>query len=144
MQDSQRGSNTRASTEAVLTHLGLMPTTLTVGSNGGVLRSVLLGLGVTVVAHVGRTSAAGDGTDLDDHAGLARSHPVVDGLLALFLACLAGLPPGLAGLFAKIVVVHAVVIGGYGWLAAAGVVALSVAPQAVLERWTLSIGLLAL
>jgi NADH-quinone oxidoreductase subunit N len=37
--------------------------------------------------------------------------------LAFFLACLAGLPPGLAGLFAKIVVFRGVLAGGYGWLA---------------------------
>jgi DNA-binding transcriptional LysR family regulator len=49
----ERGSNTRASTEAVLTNLGLAPPTLTVGSNGGVLRSVLLGLGVTLVSRDG-------------------------------------------------------------------------------------------
>jgi NADH-quinone oxidoreductase subunit N len=33
------------------------------------------------------------------------------------LACLAGLPPGLIGLFAKVVVFGAAVDGGLGWLA---------------------------
>jgi NADH-quinone oxidoreductase subunit N len=37
--------------------------------------------------------------------------------MAFFLACLAGLPPGLAGLFAKIVVFRGTLTGGYGWLA---------------------------
>lgn len=37
--------------------------------------------------------------------------------LAFCLICLAGLPPGLAGLFAKIVVFREIVDGGAGWLA---------------------------
>ena len=37
--------------------------------------------------------------------------------LAFFLACLAGLPPGLLGLFAKVVVFRAPVDQGVGWLA---------------------------
>nr|WP_239028495.1 LysR substrate-binding domain-containing protein [Pseudonocardia acidicola] len=49
----ERGSNTRASTQAVLAELGLTPRTMTVGSNGGVLKSVLLGLGVTLVSRDG-------------------------------------------------------------------------------------------
>jgi NADH-quinone oxidoreductase subunit N len=48
---------------------------------------------------------------------MARAHPVVAVALAFFLACLAGLPPGLAGLFAKIVVFRGVLTGGYAWLA---------------------------
>ncbi len=36
--------------------------------------------------------------------------------LAFFLACLAGLPPGLSGLFAKVVVFKAAVAAGLGWL----------------------------
>jgi NADH-quinone oxidoreductase subunit N len=57
------------------------------------------------------------GARLEGYRGLSRQHPVVAVALAFFLACLAGLPPGLAGLFAKIVVFRAVVGGGYGWLA---------------------------
>jgi NADH-quinone oxidoreductase subunit N len=69
-----------------------------------------------VAAVVGRTTGGAELT-LGDFRGLARRHPVVGVAFAFFLACLAGLPPGLAGLFAKIVVVRAVVTGGYGWLA---------------------------
>jgi NADH-quinone oxidoreductase subunit N len=36
----------------------------------------------------------------------------------LALAGLAGLPPGLAGLFAKVTIVDALIDGGWGWLAA--------------------------
>lgn len=72
-----------------------------------------------VTAFVGRGArhGAGGSITLDDFRGLARSHPGVGIAFAFFLAGLAGLPPGLAGLFAKIVVVRAVVTGGYGWLA---------------------------
>ncbi|NMH97476.1 NADH-quinone oxidoreductase subunit N [Pseudonocardia acidicola] len=70
-----------------------------------------------VVAFIGRITPGNDGTDLDGYRGLARTHPVVGVAFAFFLACLAGLPPGLAGLFAKVVVVRAVVDGGHGWLA---------------------------
>lgn len=64
-----------------------------------------------VVGFVGRSA------DLDGYRGLARTHPLISVALAFFLACLAGLPPGLAGLFAKIVVFRAAVSAGYGWLA---------------------------
>lgn len=54
---------------------------------------------------------------LADYRGLARSEPVAALALAFFLACLAGLPPGVAGLFAKVAVFRAAVEGGAGWLA---------------------------
>ncbi|MQA96240.1 MAG: NADH-quinone oxidoreductase subunit N [Streptosporangiales bacterium] len=55
--------------------------------------------------------------ELEDYRGLARSAPLAAAALGFFLICLAGLPPGLAGLFAKIAVFRAVVLGGAGWLA---------------------------
>jgi NADH-quinone oxidoreductase subunit N len=57
------------------------------------------------------------GNRLSDYRGAGRRRPVVAGALAFFLVCLAGLPPGLVGLFAKVVVFRAVIDGGYGWLA---------------------------
>jgi NADH-quinone oxidoreductase subunit N len=60
---------------------------------------------------------AGRGADIEGYRGLVHTHPLISVALAFFLACLAGLPPGLAGLFAKIVVFRATVFGGYGWLA---------------------------
>nr|WP_042196018.1 NADH-quinone oxidoreductase subunit N [Kibdelosporangium sp. MJ126-NF4]CTQ89212.1 NADH-ubiquinone oxidoreductase chain N (EC 1.6.5.3) [Kibdelosporangium sp. MJ126-NF4] len=68
---------------------------------------------ITVVGWVGEHG----GGALDDYRGLARTHPLVAVALAFFLACLAGLPPGLAGLFAKIVVFQGAIVGGLGWLA---------------------------
>jgi NADH-quinone oxidoreductase subunit N len=57
------------------------------------------------------------GPMLDDFQGLARRDPLLATALAFFLICLAGLPPGIMGLFAKIVVVRATVAGGVTWLA---------------------------
>ncbi|GLW65916.1 NADH-quinone oxidoreductase subunit N [Actinomadura rubrobrunea] len=54
---------------------------------------------------------------LDDFRGLARSSPAVAAALAFFLICLAGLPPGVMGLFAKVVVFRAALAGGVTWLA---------------------------
>jgi NADH-quinone oxidoreductase subunit N len=58
-----------------------------------------------------------DGGRLADYAGAARRSPWVAGVLGLSLIGLAGLPPGLAGLFAKVVVVRALLATGTGWLA---------------------------
>ena len=52
-----------------------------------------------------------------DYRGLVRRSPLVAVALAFFLLCLAGLPPGLAGLFAKVVVFRSALIGGAGALA---------------------------
>ncbi|NVI88056.1 NADH-quinone oxidoreductase subunit N [Actinomadura sp. BRA 177] len=54
---------------------------------------------------------------LDDYRGLARHAPATATALAFFLICLAGLPPGVMGLFAKVVVFRATVAGGVTWLA---------------------------
>jgi NADH-quinone oxidoreductase subunit N len=72
-----------------------------------------LGAFAAVVA-VGRSRPA---NRLEDYRGLVRTEPVTALSLAFFLACLAGLPPGLIGLFAKVVVFKAAVSGGLGWLA---------------------------
>ncbi|WP_130328990.1 NADH-quinone oxidoreductase subunit N [Micromonospora kangleipakensis] len=61
--------------------------------------------------------ADADGGTLDDLRGAARRHPWVGGALALALIGLAGLPPGLAGLFAKVTVVRSLLDGHAGWLA---------------------------
>ncbi|MFC0007172.1 NADH-quinone oxidoreductase subunit N [Micromonospora siamensis] len=61
--------------------------------------------------------AGADGGTLDDLRGAARRHPWVGAAFALALVGLAGLPPGLAGLFAKVTVVRSLLDGGAGWLA---------------------------
>ena len=62
---------------------------------------------------------AGGPNDLDDYRGLARRSPTAALALAFFLICLAGLPPGLSGLFAKVVVFRELVTGDLAWLAVA-------------------------
>ncbi|MDG9717007.1 NADH-quinone oxidoreductase subunit N [Streptomyces sp. DH24] len=67
-----------------------------------------------VAALVGRTRTL---NRLSDYRGLYATNPVAALLLAFFLLCLAGLPPGIIGLFAKVVVFSAAVDAGLGWLA---------------------------
>jgi len=64
------------------------------------------------------SSAVGDTTELARYRGLYREHPRSALSLAFFLICLAGLPPGVMGLFAKVAVFKAAVAGGLVWLAA--------------------------
>ncbi len=58
-------------------------------------------------------------TAIEDLRGLARRSPLLAGALAVFLLGLAGLPPTLAGLVAKVVVLRSALLGGAGWLAVA-------------------------
>ncbi|NRQ37298.1 NADH-quinone oxidoreductase subunit N [Nonomuraea sp. NN258] len=67
-----------------------------------------------VVMLVSRVTAR---NELDDYRGLAFRSPAAGLALAFCLVCLAGLPPGLAGLFAKVFVFREIVQGGMGWLA---------------------------
>ncbi len=54
---------------------------------------------------------------LADYRGLFADAPWLALALAFFLTCLAGLPPGLIGLIAKVVVFRSAVSGGLVWLA---------------------------
>ncbi|MEU3037517.1 NADH-quinone oxidoreductase subunit N [Streptomyces griseoaurantiacus] len=67
-----------------------------------------------VAALVGRAHAR---NRVADYRGLYATNPLAALLLAFFLLCLAGLPPGVIGLFAKVTVFSAVVDAGLGWLA---------------------------
>jgi NADH-quinone oxidoreductase subunit N len=58
------------------------------------------------------------GGTLDDYRGTARRNPWPGAVMVLALSGLAGLPPGLAGLFAKLTVVNSLVTTGHTWLAA--------------------------
>lgn len=80
-----------------------------------VLAYAVMNLGAfAVVTLVGRHRPA---NNLSDYRGLGRTEPLTAFALAFALACLAGLPPGLLGLFAKVVVFQAPVEQGTGWLA---------------------------
>jgi NADH-quinone oxidoreductase subunit N len=59
-----------------------------------------------------------DGGSLLDYRGAGRRSPWLGAALVLSLAGLAGLPPGLAGLFAKLSVVDILVRHNWSWLAA--------------------------
>ncbi|HEX5596741.1 MAG TPA: proton-conducting transporter membrane subunit [Micromonosporaceae bacterium] len=61
--------------------------------------------------------AQADGGPIVAYRGAARRHPWIGAAFALALVGLAGIPPGLAGLFAKVVVVRSLLAGSAGWLA---------------------------
>ncbi|MEU0805655.1 NADH-quinone oxidoreductase subunit N [Streptomyces sp. NPDC005970] len=67
-----------------------------------------------VAALVTRTHPTGR---LADYRGLYAARPLAALALGFFLLCLAGLPPGVIGLFAKVTVFSAAVDAGLGWLA---------------------------
>ncbi len=79
------------------------------------LAYVVMNLGA--FAAVSLVSRSGPAGHLDDYRGLARRDPRTAAALAFALVSLAGLPPGLLGLFAKVVVFAPPVTGGAGWLA---------------------------
>ncbi|RZU51890.1 NADH-quinone oxidoreductase subunit N [Krasilnikovia cinnamomea] len=66
---------------------------------------------------------AADGGEIADYRGAGRRAPWRGAALVLAFAGLAGLPPGLAGLFAKVTIVDVLIDTGWAWLA--GVVALN-------------------
>ncbi|WP_339130902.1 NADH-quinone oxidoreductase subunit N [Streptomyces sp. f51] len=67
-----------------------------------------------VAALVGRQSPL---NRVSDYRGLYAESPLSALVLGFFLLCLAGLPPGIIGLFAKVTVFSAAVDAGLGWLA---------------------------
>ncbi|MBF9067970.1 NADH-quinone oxidoreductase subunit N [Streptacidiphilus fuscans] len=70
----------------------------------------LVNLGAFAVVTLG-------GDRLDVYQGLFARRPAVALAMAFFLLNLAGLPPGVIGLFGKVVVFRAAVDAGLGWLA---------------------------
>ncbi|WP_031076553.1 NADH-quinone oxidoreductase subunit N [Streptomyces sp. NRRL S-118] len=54
---------------------------------------------------------------VSDYRGLYAARPGTALVMGFFLLCLAGLPPGIIGLFAKVTVFQAAVDAGLGWLA---------------------------
>jgi NADH-quinone oxidoreductase subunit N len=77
---------------------------------------------------------AGARRDLAAYTGLLRTHPLLGGALGLALLSLAGLPPGIIGLVAKVVALRPVVGGGQ-WALALIAVANAVIGIAVYLRW---------
>lgn len=86
-----------------------------VASLGYLAAYAVVNLGAfSVVTVLARDSG---GTDLAGFRGLGRREPFAAVALSFFLLCLAGLPPGLVGLFAKVRVFGPPVQAGVGWLA---------------------------
>jgi NADH-quinone oxidoreductase subunit N len=73
---------------------------------------------IAFAAVVALRPPASDGGDMLAYRGAARRSPWLGAALVLAFAGLAGLPPGLAGLFAKVTVVDVLIDQGWGWLAA--------------------------
>jgi NADH-quinone oxidoreductase subunit N len=91
-----------------------------------------------VVARVARHAEGGAGHRLEAYAGLWRREPAVALALVFGLLCLAGLPPGVVGLVAKVVALVPVVGVGAWWLVA-GAVANVVLGVAVYLRWAVQV-----
>jgi NADH-quinone oxidoreductase subunit N len=85
-----------------------------------------------VAALVTRTAPRGR---LADYRGLYGRRPLAALALAFFLLCLAGLPPGVIGLFAKVAVFSSAVGTQHGWLAVIMAVNVVIALVYYL-RWT--------
>ncbi|GAA3793393.1 NADH-quinone oxidoreductase subunit N [Sphaerisporangium flaviroseum] len=99
----------------ILAPLGVAGKTAAAASTAYLAIYAAMNIGAfAVVMLVSRTR---ERNELDDYRGLAFRSPAAALALGFFLICLAGLPPGLAGLFAKIVVFREIVHGGAGWLA---------------------------
>lgn len=110
-------------------------TAVVAASAGYLLAYVVASLAVlAVVVRVAERHPDGERHGLSAYAGLWRRRPALALVLALGLLCLAGLPPGVMGVVAKIVVlVPAVAVGAWGVVAVAVVnVALG---AAVYLRW---------
>ncbi|MFE9426730.1 NADH-quinone oxidoreductase subunit N [Kitasatospora sp. NPDC006697] len=85
-----------------------------------------------VAALVGRGRPA---NRLADYRGLFAGNRWAALAMAFFLLCLAGLPPGVVGLFGKVVVFRAALDAGLGWLAVVMAVNVVIA-LAYYLRWT--------
>ncbi len=85
---------------------------------------------VLVIATAGRRLSP----TLEDHRGLARRHPLLAAALGLALLTLAGLPPAVVGLVAKVVALRPVAGEGTWWLAVAAAVNVALG-IAVYLRW---------
>ncbi len=93
----------------------------------------VVNLGAFAVAVL--VSGARRANRLADYRALYAARPLAALALAFFLLCLAGLPPGVIGLFAKVAVFSTAVDAGLGWLAVVMAVNVVIALYYYL-RWT--------
>jgi NADH-quinone oxidoreductase subunit N len=87
-----------------------------------------------VVVVMAQRHPLGERHGLDAYDGLLRSRPVLGAVLGFALLCLAGLPPGVMGLVAKVVAL-APVVAAHAWLLTAVAVLNVVLGVAVYLRW---------
>ena len=91
-------------------------------------------LAFAVVAALVQTMGAARARDLTAYRGLMRDHPALSSALALALLSLAGLPPGILGLVAKVTALRPVVANEL-WLLAVVAAVNAVLGVAVYLRW---------
>jgi NADH-quinone oxidoreductase subunit N len=108
-------------------------------SGGYLLAYVIATLVAFCVVHIVGSSPGARGADgsaprIAAYTGMLRSHPLLGGALGLALLSLAGLPPGLVGLVAKVVALQPVV-GAQQWFLACVAVGNAVLGIAVYLRW---------
>ena len=103
---------------------GYLLVPLGTGGGNGVLAATVAYLLIYAVINLGAfavvalcVAAPGRGRFLDDYRGLFWRRPLRALALGFFLLALAGLPPGVLGLFGKVVLFRAAIDGGAGWLA---------------------------
>ncbi len=77
----------------------------------------VMNLGAFAVVAVTDARRADGARTVADYTGIVRTNPLIGVGLAFFLVSLAGLPPGVAGLVTKVVVLRSAVDAGLGWLA---------------------------
>ncbi|HET7302913.1 MAG TPA: proton-conducting transporter membrane subunit [Segeticoccus sp.] len=109
---------------------------LAVGAASGYLLAYLVAtvLAFAVVAALGHVGGMGLLRELTTYRGLLRRHPLMGAALALALLSLAGLPPGVLGLVAKVVALRPVVAGQL-WVLAVVAAVNAVIGVAVYLRW---------
>jgi NADH-quinone oxidoreductase subunit N len=91
-------------------------------------------LAFAVVAALVQTRGAARARDLTSYRGLVQDHPVLGAALGLALLSLAGLPPGVLGLVAKVTALRPVVSSEL-WLLAVVAAVNAVLGVAVYTRW---------
>lgn len=101
---------------------------------GGYLAVYVVATVLAFVVVIAVAQRPGSGASLEDHRQLARRQPLTAAALGLALLTLAGLPPAIIGLVAKVVVLRPVAADGLWWLIV--VAALNIALGiAVYVRW---------
>ncbi|WP_407675145.1 NADH-quinone oxidoreductase subunit N [Phaeacidiphilus oryzae] len=83
----------------------------------GATAAYALVYGVVNLGAFAVVAGGGSALRVDDFRGLFSRRPALALAMAFFLLCLAGLPPGVVGLFGKVVVFRSAIDAGLGWLA---------------------------